>query len=315
MAAQDGVVSRRQVLDCGFDDSFIESRVRRKDWARVHRGVYVDHTGPPSWVQRAWAAVLLAWPAALYGESVLFAAGLRGTGVPPRDLAPIHVAVDQRRRVEKTGGVVLHRVSDLAAVVQPSRALPRVRLEHALLDVASSARDEAGAIAVLADACQSGRTTPARLVEQLGRRPRLSRRRFLSLLLGDVATGTYSVLEHRYLSGVERPHGLPPARRQRRVMPGRAVGYRDVEYLGTGTVVELDGRLGHEWQLDRWADLDRDVDSAVAGDLTVRLGWQQVLEPCRTASRVARLIAARGWDGEVRACGPGCVAVHRRDAA
>jgi hypothetical protein len=53
------------------------------------------------------------------------------------------------------------------------------------------------------------------------------------------------------------------------------VGYRDVEYLGTATVVELDGRLGHEWQQDRWHDLDRDVDAAVAGDLTIRLGWQQ----------------------------------------
>jgi hypothetical protein len=106
-----------------------------------------------------------------------------------------------------------------------------------------------------------------------------------------------------------------PAKRQRRVKPGRTVGYRDVEYLGTATIVELDGRLGHEWQRDRWDDLDRDIDSAVAGDLTVRLGWQQVLDPCRTAARVARLIGARGWLGQVRACGPGCAAVRHSDAA
>ncbi|HEX2893331.1 MAG TPA: hypothetical protein VHO29_04930 [Marmoricola sp.] len=35
--------------------------------------------------------------------------------------------------------------------------------------------------------------------------------------------------------------------------------------------------------LDRWADLDRDLDAAGANQLTVRLGWQQVLQPCRTA--------------------------------
>ena len=296
------------MLTCGFDDSFIERRLRRKDWARVHRGVYVDHTGTPTWTQRAWAAVLLTWPAALSGESALIVAGLRGTGVAPVDSAPVHVAVDQGRRVERTSGIVLHRVTNLREAVQPSRSLPRMRLEHALLDVASAAHDDSAAIAVLADACQAGRTTPARLAAHLRRRIRLPRRRFLLLVLEDVATGAYSVLEHRYLTRVERPHGLPTAKRQRRVKPGRTVGYRDVEYLGTATIVELDGRLGHEWQRDRWDDLDRDIDSAVAGDLTVRLGWQQVLDPCRTAVLVGRLLTARGWTGEVRGCSPMCAA-------
>ncbi len=58
--------------------------------------------------------------------------------------------------------------------------------------------------------------------------------------------------------------------------------------------LELDGRFGHEWSLDRWDDLDRDVDSAVEGHLTVRIGWRQVLEPCRLAERMARILVARG---------------------
>lgn len=259
--------------------------------------------------------MLLAWPSALCHQSALTVEAVRTTGLVVRGSGPIHVAVDQRRRVERTEGVVVHRVSDLAAIVQPSRALPRVRLEHALLDVASDACDEATAIAVLADACQSGRTSPTRLADRLRQRGRLRRRKFLLLVLEDVAAGAYSVLEHRYLTRVERPHGLPTAERQRRVTPGRAVGYRDVEYLGTATVVELDGRLGHQWQQDRWTDLDRDVDAAVAGDLTIRLGWRQVLDPCRTAGVVARLLKARGWTGEVRGCTPTCTAVSLTDAA
>jgi hypothetical protein len=146
-------------------------------------------------------------------------------------------------------------------------------------------------------------------------RQRLPRRRFLLQVLEDVAAGAYSVLEHRYLTRVERPHGLPTAKRQRRVKQGRSAAFRDVEYLATATVVELDGRLGHEWQRDRWRDLDRDVDSALAGALTVRLGWQQVLDPCRTASLVARLLAARGWGGQLRGCSPTCTAVARSPAA
>ncbi|HET7072447.1 MAG TPA: hypothetical protein VFI40_16595, partial [Nocardioides sp.] len=39
-------------------------------------------------------------------------------------------------------------------------------------------------------------------------------------------------------------HGLPCGDRQRRVTAGRAVHYRDVDHLGLGTTVELDGRLG-----------------------------------------------------------------------
>lgn len=315
MSAQEGVVSRRQVHAHRLDDSFIESRIRRKDWARVHRGVYVDHTGPPTWKQRAWAAVLVTWPSALCHESALVIAGLRSTDPAALRRPVIHVAVDQSRRVGKVPGVRIHRVTDLAEVVQPSRSLPRVRLEHALLDVASGARDDARAIAVLADACQAGRTSPARLTAHLRDRIRLPRRRFLLQVLEDVAAGAYSVLEHRYLTRVERPHGLPTAERQRRVRPGRAVGYRDVEYLATATIVELDGRLGHEWQRDRWDDLDRDLDSAVAGDFTVRLGWQQILDPCRTAAHVFALLTARGWSGELRPCGSGCAAARPRDAA
>ena len=50
--------------------------LRRREWARVHPGVYVAHTGPLSWPQRAWSAVLLVAPAALSGSSALHAHGV-----------------------------------------------------------------------------------------------------------------------------------------------------------------------------------------------------------------------------------------------
>jgi hypothetical protein len=128
----------------------------------------------------------------------------------------------------------------------------------------------------------------------------------LQLVLDDVATGTYSLFEHRYLTRVERPHGLPIAIRQRRMHTGRLSSYRDVEYQGFKIVVELDGPLGHEWADDRWDDLDRDVDTVVAGDVTIRAGWRQVLQPCRLAEAIGRVLIARGWEGCVHACGPAC---------
>ncbi len=303
---QAGVVSRRQVLAYGGDDDLIERRIRRREWARVHPGVYVDHTGPLSWDQRAWAAVLLYWPAALCHESAL-RAHRPGAGSHPAD-GPVHVAIDRQRRQAERDGIRLHRVTDLAGRIQPNRTPPRVTFDEAVLQVASDAPDEAAAVAVLADACQSRRTTPQRLATLLRSRTRLPRRRFLKELLEDVAAGAYSALEHRYLTRVERPHGLPTALRQRRVRQGRSAAYRDVEYPGLGVVVELDGRLGHELQGDRWDDLDRDIDSMVAGDITVRVSWRQVLSPCRLAGAVARLLEGRGWSDGLRRCGPMCSA-------
>ena len=82
---------------------------------------------------------------------------------------------------------------------------------------------------------------------------------------------------------------------------------RDVRYAAHTTLVELDGVLGHAGALDRWADLDRDLESAVAGFATLRAGWQQVLEPCRLAVVVAGVLRSRGWTGLPHVCGsPGC---------
>jgi hypothetical protein len=301
---QEGVVSRRQVLAAGGDDNLIERHLRRR-WAAVHPGVYVEHTGPLTRGQRAWAAVLVCWPGALYGVSALQVAGL-GPGPAPGGDDPIHVAVDQRRRVVRHPGVEPHRVRGLAAMLQPGRSLPRQRLEHAALCVASASSREDEAVALLADAVQTRRTTPARLLRALDDLPRLARRGFLAEVLDDVASGAHSALERRYLIRVERRHRLPTAGRQRRVSSGRSSAYRDVEYLRLGLVVELDGRLGHEWADDRWRDLDRDVETALSGTLTIRLGWRQVLDECRTAGVVSRLLIARGWTGRPRQCSPTC---------
>jgi len=303
IAEQSGVIARQQVLRAGLDDGYIRQRVRRREWARVHAGVFVNHTGPPAWEQRAWAAVLYYWPAVLSDVSALQIGGLRRSG--QRD-GLIHVAVDHARRVAVLEGVTVHRVRDLTLMARFSLHPPRMRLEHALLRVASKQGRAPDAIAIIGDACQQRRTTPDRLRATLRHYPRMRNRGLLVQILEDAAEGAYSVLEHRYLTRVERPHGLPTAGRQRKVRRGRSSTYRDVEYLELHTVVELDGRLGHEELNDRWDDMDRDIGSATLGDLSVRLGWQQVEDPCRTAIAVGRILAARGWTGQLRACSKPC---------
>ncbi len=91
---------------------------------------------------------------------------------------------------------------------------PRVRYEHAAIDVAAGSLDDFAAVAVLAQAVQSRRTTARRMLAAMEERERLPRRAWVAGVLCDVSEGTCSVLERGYLTRVERPHGLPRGRRQ-----------------------------------------------------------------------------------------------------
>lgn len=294
LSLQSGVVSRRQVLEIGLSAHDLRRLERRRELARVHPGVYVDHTGPLTWLQRAWAAVLYAAPAALCDASAL-----RGVddAVRPGDDSLIHVAVDRHRRILAPPGVRIHRIAHLETATSWQRSPPRLRVEHAVLAVASRSSSDHELIATLADAVQSRRTTAARLSATLDALPALPRRRFIRAVLGDVAAGACSTLERGYLTQVERAHGLPQAGRQVRAS-ARGPIYRDVLYAHQALVVELDGRLFHDTARGRHADLERDLDAQVAGLTSVRLGWGQVFgTPCRTAARIATLLRAGGWDG------------------
>lgn len=304
---QSGVVSRRQLLDLGLEPHDIRRRVRRRELTVIHRGVYVDHTGPPTWLQRAWAAVLFAWPAALCEEAVLRAEGIGARS----DDGPIRIAIDESRRVTAPGGVELRRVLDLPSRARWHLSPPRLSVEDAVLQVAARQRRELDAVAVLADAVGSRRTTAARLRSELAGLPRLRRRAWMDDVLDDVATGVHSVLEHGYLTRVERAHALPRGRRQVRHAGLDGVRYRDVETDGL-VVIELDGRLHHASTRQRDRDLDRDLEAAVDARLTVRLGWGQVFDrPCQTADRLAVLFGLRGWTGAARPCSAECALHHR----
>lgn len=315
---QDGVIGRRQALAAGLTATDVARRLRRREWVVVHPGVYVDHTGPLTWHQRAWAAVLACWPAALAGWSALRAH--EGPGRRShRDDGPIDVVVRHGRRPPRLDGVRARESRHFDATVQLNLHPPRQRHDHAVVELADRARDELTAVAVLAEACGSRRTTAGRLLAAVDAVPRLRRRAWLTAVLRDVAAGSCSVLEQAYLTRVERPHGLPLGARQVADTDSRGRRlYRDVVYAGARPpwrqVVELDGRLGHDSARERDRDLERDLDAALDGAGTIRLGWGQVVgRPCPTALKVARLLQDRGWSGAPTPCAArGCVVPDRQ---
>ena len=294
---QSGVISRRQLADLDLPPHAIRRMLRRRELVAVHPGVYLDHTGEPTWLQRAWAGVLAVWPAALCGPSALRADD--GPGRREDDML-IHVAVDRHRSPAAPAGVILRRTTDLGGRTLWNLSPPRIRVEQVVVDLAAEARDHAAAVARLADAVQARRTTAGRLRSTVDQRARLNRRGFLLDALRDIEDGTTSTLERGYLQLVERPHGLPRGRRQ---VHEDGV-YRDVVYEVSETIVELDGRLFHDSADARDRDLDRDLRAASDSRVALRLGWGQVFgRPCGTARHVARVLAVRGWTGVLRRCG------------
>lgn len=303
---QSGVIARTQLLARGAKPHDIKRLVRRKEMTAVVTGVYVNHTGDPTWLQRAWAGTLALAPAVLSGMSALRA--VAGPGWRTYDDAgPIELAVSRDRRLAVPDGYRLSHLSGLDARVQWNASPPRLRVEEATLQVAARQDSEWRAIGILTDACGTRRTTAARLLAALDGLTRLPGREFLRRVLLDIDTGACSVLEQGYLRLVEAPHGLPSAQRQVVIRRDRGREYRDVTYDDYRVDLELDGRVYHESSTQRDLDLDRDLDSAVAGAHAVRLGWGQVFtRPCRTAERIAALLTRRGWGGTLTTCGPGC---------
>lgn len=303
---QDGVLTHVQLTAAGATRANLVTMQRRKQLHRVHPRIYVDHTGPLTWHQRAWAAVLYAAPAYLCGQNAEppRTEQLARPGVVPD---PIHVAIDQSRRVKAQSGIVIHRITNLESHAYGGTP-PRLKLEDNALVMAHEARSEIDAVACLAQVAGRSYVTPATLRAALGRFPSLRRRAWIATIIDDLESGSHSVLEHGYLTKVERAHGLPRAERQAPRTTPSGSQFRDVEYAAYGLVVELDGALGHDSWRDQARDADRALDDlATSGTVTARLRWHQVFDtPCRTAQAVARILRIRGWAGEPVVCSGDC---------
>jgi hypothetical protein len=248
-----------------------------------------------------WAAVLRAGPEAVLSHQT--AAELHGIG---HQVAVIHVTVPPGRQVTSARGLAVHRCARIDQARHPVQLPPRTRIEETVLDLAGAAGSLDDALGWVLRACGSRRTTPGRLAAALALRARVRWRAELSAALGLAAGGVHSLLEFRYVTRVERPHGLPAGLRQHLVVRAGQRQYQDVTYREYGLVVELDGQAAHPAG-SRWRDVRRDNASTAVGQGTLRYGWADVTgRPCFVAGQVAGALAARGWTGAPRRCGRSC---------
>ncbi|KQX65723.1 hypothetical protein ASD06_08860 [Angustibacter sp. Root456] len=264
--------------------------------------MYLCHNGPDDFAARLRAALLHGGDHALADRRTAgFLQGL--VDDEPRHL---EIVVPATHHVTAPPGVSLRRSRLHDLLKHPAAAVPQVRLEHTVLELASAERTPDDVIGWLTRACGRRLTTPARLREALEQRSRVRHRRLMQDVLTDVAAGVVSPLERRYLRDVERRHGLPAATRQRRRVVDGACRYSDVEYERYRVRVELDGLAYHPAH-EAERDGRRDNAALLVGDVTLRYGWGPVAgAACHVAVDVASLLRDRGWLGAPRACSPTC---------
>jgi len=290
---QHGVLSNDQAARAGLGRHSVTRLVSEGHWRRLGRGLIFTGRQEPPWLALAWGGLLLGGEASRLGSS---AAGYlhQMRPDPPPEIAVLvpHGTtlrdVPPWRFTQERPGIRTRSV----------RSPPRTSAEDTLLDLCAD-MTEGDAINLLISAVQSRRVAIPALRRRMAARSRIRHRHLLESLVGEVADGIQSVLELNYARRVERPHGLPRGTRQQTNAAGHQ---RDVRYDEFATVVELDGRLGHDG-MGRFRDMHRDNYATVSGEATLRYGHWDVHElPCLVAREVGYVLTLRGWSGELVSC-------------
>lgn len=291
---QGGVVGAEQLVALDFSLRSAERLVHQRSWVRLATGVYqVGGLGDPSWAGLAWAGLLLGGHRARLGFE---AAGhlWKIVDEPPVDIT---VLVPHGRPIADRGRWVFRQERSANRSPRSPGSPPRTTIEDTVVDLCSQA-DARALPGLLTKAVQGRRTTAQRILARVDDRARVRHRELLREMLTDVAQGAESPLELRYLTEIERPHGLPRAKRQVRSRNGKEI--RDLLYEEWATIVELDGSVHIA---GRFRDMERDNAALLGGDVTLRYGWPDVTErPCAVAWEVAALLIRRGWTGVPTRC-------------
>lgn len=302
-AVQAGVVCRTQVLGFGLPDRATERLISQGIWRRLESGIYLVPDVEPMWLTRVWAGLLVGGVDARAGGST--AAALQGL-TEGREL-PIDILVPAGTRLAARDWVVFRQERPGVRSISTRTDPPCTRIEDTVLDLCA-AGTPAACIDWITTAVQRRLTTGADLSRALQRRTRMRHRKLITGLIADAASGVHSTLEHRYLSDVERAHGLPKGARQAS-RPSRHE-FIDVLYAEFALVVELDGRIGH---VGRLRDRRRDNVHTRTGAPSLRFGWHEVTqESCAVAMEVAEVLIAQGWPGYPTKCAHCLGSVHRQ---
>jgi len=303
---QADAIARCQSKESGIAPHTMRNKVRSGRWQRLQWGVYAAFSGDPVRETVLWAALLRAGPDAVLSHQT--AAERHGLIDEPSPV--ITITVPAARHPARKGtipGIVIHRSDSILRTRHPAMLPPCTKVEDTVLDLIQAARTFDDAYTWICRAVGRRRTTAERIRRAMDNRKKMRWRKEIVLALGDVEGGALSVLEQRYVRRVERPHGLPTARRQARIRQRSGNRYLDNLYEAYGVCVELDGTAAHP-EDEQWRDKRRDNVNTVSGLVTLRFGFPELGDHrCASAIQVATLLRAHGWTASPHPCGrPTC---------
>jgi hypothetical protein len=233
------VVARRQGQQLDIDVDLMRNRMRNGRWQRLQRGVYATFSGEPTREALLWAALLRAGPGAVLSHQT--AAERHGLIDEPSSVVMITVPASRRPARVKVQGIIIHRSDAILRTRHPTMLPPCTRVEDTVLDLIEGTSTFDDAYAWICRAIGRRRTTAARIHRAMDARKKMRWRKEIALALADAEKGVLSALEYRYVRRVERPHGLPPARRQARIGQRTGNRYLDNLYENTGCAWSLTG--------------------------------------------------------------------------
>lgn len=277
-SAQEGVVSRRQLIDAGLSPEAIKHRARIGRLHRKARGVYAVGRPDISRHGEMWVAVLANAP----GAAVSHESGCELYGVRRRERGPIEVSVPTGS-ARRHGGMRVHNRRILGAdTVTEHRGVPVVILPLTLIDMGlrwperhlEAAVNQADALDLLDP--EAMRSALQRFVGQPGVRP------LRRLLDGHTFRLTDSELERTFLRLV-RSVGLGNPQTQRYANSWRV----DFLWPELGLVVETDSLRYHRTPAQQARDYRRDQAHQLAGLYPLRFTHYQL---ARERQHVLRLM-------------------------
>lgn len=280
-----GLVTTRDLIECGLSRAMILGRVRSGMLTPVHRGVYALGIGPLSIEGRWLAAVLAGGPGCVLSHRS--AGALWGVCEPGGSIHVLrtHSRAGVRQQARRTvrpsglaelpGRPVFHgsmAIRDEETTTRqgiPVTSISRTLIDMAALEPVSTLLD------VVDEAARQRLLTPADVPIILDRLTghRGARRLRRALACVHPRSGeTRSRLEVRFAELIAGEHDIPAPQLNVRIGPFEV----DVLWPDVGLIVELDGRAFHS-SADRFeADRERSSHLEQMGFRVLRLTWRMV---------------------------------------